>query len=201
MTWRVAKAIKTLQGEVNKQYPDRPRGADGTIGDARHQAEKSDHNPVSPHAGVVTAWDITTASFTTDLAETLRLMGKAGDERVKYVIYRGRICSSRDNWAWRAYTGYSQHFDHIHLSVSDDPAFYDSTAPWNVFDRHAAHAQHQTTPPEDELTADDLSKIQAMIDAAVAKLHADLVVILHGDDKGHVNSIDSIAKQVGVPQK
>lgn len=57
------------------------------------------------------------------------------------------------------------------------------------------------TPEGDELTADDLKKIQTMIDAAVAKLHHDLVIILHGDDQGHVNSIDSIAKQVGVPQK
>lgn len=63
-------------------------------------------------------------------------------------------------------------------------------------------AQLLTKQPEgDELTADDLKKIQAMIDAAVEKVHHDLVIILHGDDKGHVNSIDSIAKQVGVPQK
>lgn len=63
------------------------------------------------------------------------------------------------------------------------------------------HSQSQTIAPEgDELTADDLTKIQHMIDAAVAKLHADIVIVLHGDDKGHVNSIDSIAKKVGVPQ-
>src|SRR3954471_16871561 len=99
MTWRLAAAIKTLQAEVNAAHPGRPKQADGTIGDARHQAEVSDHNPNPPHAGVVTAWDITTAPFTIALAEKLRLMGKTGDGRVKYVIYRGRIASSKQSWA------------------------------------------------------------------------------------------------------
>lgn len=139
-SWRVAEAIKTLQAEVNQVHPDRPRSADGTIGDARHAATKSDHNPTDPHPGVVTAWDITTADFTIDLAEKLRLMGKAGDSRVKYVIYRGQIASSKAGWAWRPYSGFSKHFDHIHLSVADDPAHYDSTAPWNVFSSHTPAA-------------------------------------------------------------
>jgi hypothetical protein len=147
-TWRVAEAIKTLQGEVNSRYPGRPKQADGTIGDARHQAEQSDHNPNPPHAGVVTAWDITTAPFTIDLAEQLRLLGKGGDQRVKYVIYRGRITSAQHGWQWVPYSGYSQHFDHIHLSVSDDPRFYDSTDPWDVFGNiHAsAHTDPQPLP-------------------------------------------------------
>jgi hypothetical protein len=130
MTWRLAKSLDVLRAEVNKAHPNRPKTADGTIGDARHQAEKSDHNPTAPHLGVVTAWDITTADFTDALAETLRLMGKGGDLRVKYVIYKGRICSAKQSWAWRTYTGYSQHFDHIHLSVSDDREQYDRTDPW-----------------------------------------------------------------------
>jgi hypothetical protein len=59
---------------------------------------------------------------------------------------------------------------------------------------------------EDELTANDLKQIDALIkkhvDAAVEKLHQEHVLILHGNaTDGHVNSIDSIAKQVGVPQK
>lgn len=173
--WRLAKAITALQNEVNTAHPDRPRQSDGTIGDPRHQAEKSDHNPNPPHAGVVTAWDITTAPFTIALAENLRLMGLAGDGRVKYVIYRGRISSSRDGWAWRPYSGYSQHFDHIHLSVSDDPAQYDRTDPWGVFD---IHSQATTAPdPEgDDMTAEEhkllveIRKIVAVTDDRVNKL-------------------------------
>lgn len=149
-SWRVAKSLLTLQDEINEAHPARPRAADGTIGDARHQVEKSDHNPTKPHPGVVTAWDITTADFTDELAETLRLKAKAGDRRIKYLIYKGRVATRRDNWAWRPYTGFSAHFDHIHLSVSDNPADYDSTAPWNVTD------QEDIVSPEDRKAIADL---------------------------------------------
>lgn len=191
-TWRLARALETLRDEVNAANPDRPKGSDGTIGDERHQAEKSDHNPNSPHPGVVTAWDITTAPFTDALAERLRTMGAAGDLRIKYVIYKGRI-TTRDLKGWKKYTGYSGHFDHIHLSVSNDPKFYDSTAPWHPFTQ------------EDEMTDKDWKRLDKMLDdkisAAVASLHHDIVIMLHGDPTdGHVNSLDSIGKQVGVPQ-
>lgn len=128
--WRLAKALDTLRAEVNTAHPNRPTDADGTIGDPAHAARKSDHNPNPPHAGVVTAWDITTADFTNALAEQLRLLGKAGDGRVKYVIYRRRIATDRDRWAWRPYKGSDPHIGHIHLSLSDDPAQYDRTDPW-----------------------------------------------------------------------
>jgi hypothetical protein len=66
------------------------------------------------------------------------------------------------------------------------------------------HANQTTTPEGDEMTDKDWKRLEDMldakIDAAVTKLHGDIVIMLHGDDKGHVNSIDSIAKQVGVPQ-
>lgn len=152
MTWRLATAIKTLQAEVNAAHPDRPKQADGTIGDARHQAEVSDHNPVAPHPGVVTAWDITTAPFTIALAEKLRQMGRAGDERVKYVIYRGRITSAEHGWEWVPYSGYSQHYDHIHLSVADSPSQYDRTDRWGVFDPPVtAHTVSSPSPLGDRM--------------------------------------------------
>jgi hypothetical protein len=151
--WRLAETLKVLQAEVNTAYPDRPKTADGTIGDARHQAEQSDHNPNPPHPGVVTAWDITTDGFTIALAETLRQMGKAGDQRVKYVIYRGRITSAQHSWEWAPYSGSSQHFDHIHLSVADDPAHYDSRAPWGVFVHGTAASNPTPTTEEHEMTA------------------------------------------------
>lgn len=166
--WRLAKALATLRDEVDIAYPNRNRLADGTIGDARHQAEKSDHNPVN---GVVTAWDITTDTFTVGLAEWLRLKGLGGDLRVKYVIYRGRIASRTDNWAWRPYSGFSAHFDHIHLSVSPDPAQYDRTDPWHPF-AVGAQAQTSTTPiGDDEMTPEQderLKRIEKVLVALIA---------------------------------
>lgn len=146
--WRLAKSLITLQGEVNAAYPNRPKGADGTIGDARHQAEQSDHNPLPPHPGVVTAWDITTAPFTIALAEWFRTHGPS-DGRIKYVIYRARITSAQHGWEWVAYSGYSRHFDHIHLSVSDDPSEYDRTDPWRPFTQPAVRPTPTPTPTPD----------------------------------------------------
>ncbi len=56
-------------------------------------------------------------------AEAMRAAGKAGDPNVGYVIYRQRIASARENWAWRPMedrgSNTQNHFDHVH--VSTDP--------------------------------------------------------------------------------
>ena len=56
-------------------------------------------------------------------AEAMRAAGKAGDPSVGYVIYRQRIASARDNWAWRPMedrgSNTANHYDHVH--VSTDP--------------------------------------------------------------------------------
>lgn len=69
-------------------------------------------------------------------------------------------------------------------------------------------AIHGPSTAEDDdmaITPEGLKQIDALIksrvDAAVKQLHDENVLILHGNAQdGHVNSIDSIAKQVGVPQ-
>ncbi|MEO6574239.1 MAG: hypothetical protein ABIP89_10390 [Polyangiaceae bacterium] len=152
--WRLARSLGVLQREVNAAHPDRPKSADGTIGDARHAATQSDHNPNPPHPGVVTAWDITTSDFTDALAEKLRLLGLAGHP-VKYVIYKGRI-TTRDLKGWKPYSGYSQHFDHIHLSVSDDPAQYDRTDPWL---KPAPSSEDIVTPADHKAIAAEVVKV------------------------------------------
>jgi len=82
-SWRLAKSLITLINQVDAQFPIRDRSSDGTIGDARHQAEKSDHNP--DREGVVRALDITHDPAhgvdTYKLAENQRI---ARDPRIKY---------------------------------------------------------------------------------------------------------------------
>lgn len=185
--WRLAMCLVKLFAEINTAHPNRPKGADGSIGDARHAATQSDHNPNAD--GVVTAIDITTADFTDDLAEDLRLMGKAGDGRVKYVIYKERICSERGDWKWRAYSGFSKHYDHIHLSCSSDPRQYDRTDPWQP--KQAARDNVQPTPIEgDDVTPED---IEAVAQRAAALIRKDLAVLLHGTKAGtHPGNLDAI---------
>ena len=148
--WRPAKCLTTLKQQLDEQYPTRPTGSDGMIASAAHtqQNPSSDHEPrTDPEGGpgVVCAFDITTDRFTDALAEQLRWMGQRGD-RVKYVIYEGRICSARDQWAWRVYRGRDNHYGHIHLSVLPDPDQYDKTTPWPVLGRFTAAAASQPRP-------------------------------------------------------
>lgn len=144
MAWRLAESIRVLRDEVDARWPNRDKTSDGTIGDAAHQSRTSDHNPYikdSQGVGVVRAFDIDedldgnqadTGADAEWLAEHFRELGRLGDPRVRYVIYEKRIASSRQDWAWRPYSGPNAHRKHIHLSVVEDPAGYDSTRSWGV---------------------------------------------------------------------
>lgn len=137
-TWRVAKSLLQLRKQVDHLYPRRSKGYDGTIGDARHAAEKSDHNPNA--AGVVTAMDIThdpaNGCNAGRIAETLR---RSKDERIKYVIWNAQMFSSYSHgdgnsfvsaWTWRPYTGRNIHDHHVHVSVAG--ARIDGESEWVI---------------------------------------------------------------------
>ena len=141
MAWRTARSLDTLRSQFNAAFPGRSKSSDGWLGDTAHAARKSDHNPNT--AGVVQALDIThdpaNGVDSYALAETLRLNR---DRRIKYVISNRRIFGSDDGvrlkqvkgpaWTWRPYDGPNAHSQHVHVSVSDDPALYDATEPWNI---------------------------------------------------------------------
>lgn len=132
MNWRVAKSLNTILAQVNTAYPNRDTSSDGTIGDASHQATRSDHNPDSK--GIVRARDITHdpghGFDSYALAETLR---QSHDDRISYVISNGRIFSSTvDPWQWRKYNGSNPHDHHIHISVVSNDSLADDTRPWNI---------------------------------------------------------------------
>jgi hypothetical protein len=140
MAWRVAHSLLVLRAEVNALAPNRSKVSDGTIGDAAHASRNSDHNPYVKDArgvGVVRALDITHdpagGCDAHAIAEHIRLLGKAGDPRVRYVISNARIASATQNWAWRPYNGPNAHRSHAHTSVVEGIA-YDSNAPWGLAD-------------------------------------------------------------------
>jgi hypothetical protein len=112
-----------LREQFDDSYPDRDRTSDGWIGDTRHQARPSDHNPDAE--GIVRAIDIdrdlsgkAKPDLMPDLADQLRLCAKRGDKRISYIIFDGRIASSKKAWAWRTYTGSNKHNHHCHVSFS-----------------------------------------------------------------------------------
>jgi len=131
---RLCKAGQQLRLQVDDSYPDRDRTSDGWIGDARHSARPSDHNPDA--AGIVRAIDIdrdlsgkAKPDIMPNLADQIRLFAKRDkSKRISYIIFAGRIASPRMGWRWRKYSGINPHNSHLHCSFtkkgdSDDSFF------------------------------------------------------------------------------
>ena len=131
---QLSKAAKQLREQFDDTFPDRDRTSDGWIGDTRHAARKSDHNP--DEQGWVRAIDVdkdlhkgSKPDLMPDLVDQLRLACKAKTEkRISYIIFDGQICSSILNWKWRKYTGANKHKAHAHFSfkkeADNDGAFF-----------------------------------------------------------------------------
>jgi hypothetical protein len=121
----LCKAGQQLREQFDDTFPDRDRRSDGWIGDLRHSARPSDHNP-DPKAGmVVRAIDIDRdvhksgkPDLMPDIADQIRLAAKAGEKRISYVIFAGRIASPRMGWRWRKYSGSNPHNAHCHISFT-----------------------------------------------------------------------------------
>lgn len=120
---KLSKSAIQLREQIDDAFPDRDRTSDGWIGDARHSARKSDHNP--DEQGWVRAIDIDRdlsgkpkPDIMPDLADQIRLYGKAHPKRIAYVIFDGKIASSKKAWAWRPYDGINKHNHHCHVSFT-----------------------------------------------------------------------------------
>jgi hypothetical protein len=120
----LCKAGQQLREQFDDSFPDRDRSSDGWIGDTRHSARPSDHNP-DAKTGVVRAIDVdrdvsgsAKPDLMPDIADQIRLAAKAGDKRISYVIFEGRIASSRMGWRWRKYSGSNPHNKHCHISFT-----------------------------------------------------------------------------------
>jgi hypothetical protein len=191
MAWRNAKALDTLKGEITEAYPGRKPGSLQTIGDPNHSSRDSQHNP-NP-AGVVTAIDVMNDTAGPDpdwLADYLVDLGKSGDARIWYVVWDRKIWSRTYGWVTRAYTGSDPHTSHVHMSLWQTSAAYDSTAPWGLEDSVALsdadikkiadavwnrNVQNYITPPDSQADT-ELSRIhqrtfetKALVEAIAAQ--------------------------------
>lgn len=138
MAWTLAPALAKLRSEVNACWPNRDKSYDGTIGDEKHQSQKSEHNPDS--LNVVRAIDITARGI--DVNALLKAV--IGDPRVHYVIYKGRICSRTYGWAWRASSG---HEHHVHISLRSRTS---ENASWTTVHQAAANTSNWFGNHEEE---------------------------------------------------
>lgn len=125
MTPKLCKAGQQLREQFDDTFPDRDRTSDGWIADARHVAAgKSDHIP-SIDSKTVRAIDVdrdvsgkAKPDLMPDIADQIRLCAKAGDKRISYIIFNGRIASPRLGWRWRKYSGSNPHNHHCHISFT-----------------------------------------------------------------------------------
>jgi len=136
--YRCAYALDALLVEINTRAPRRDKTSDGWIGDPDHRNRASDHNPYVRlgSTGIVTARDFDhDPTGGADMAKIAEEIRQRRDERVKYLIFRGRICRSYAKgdlaaWQWGTYSGPNAHAGHLHVSVKPTRAHYDDTRRW-----------------------------------------------------------------------
>lgn len=128
----MVESLKVFRDQVNSLAPKRSKASDGWIGDVKHQARHSDHNPEPD--GTVDAFDLTNDPTNgVDTAKVAEALLSSRDKRISYIICNGRIASGRNGpkpWVWRKYTGSNGHYHHMHLSVLDEGQ--DDKTPWKI---------------------------------------------------------------------
>ncbi len=112
-------AIAVLR-QATALFPKRNRASDGLLPSAAHQLQNpnSDHNT---GFGVDITHDVTFGIDCVDAFERLQ-----ADNRVKYLIHKGRIWDKKQGN--HAYTGSNKHNHHLHISIKD--TLGQDTSPW-----------------------------------------------------------------------
>lgn len=123
-SWHVNEGLAPLIAQVKAEHPGI---VVGTIGDAAHASEVSDHNPNA--AGRVNAADFMLGTHFTENDAIALIPWLIKDPRTHYVIHDRKIWTSETR-AWKAYTGTDPHTNHIHESVKDSA--HTDSAPWNI---------------------------------------------------------------------
>lgn len=127
MSYYLAPALAQLREEVNAAWPSRSKASDGWIGDARHSARRSDHNPNARRS--VNALDITASGINTDVL----IEAAKRHPSVRYIIHNGRIMN-RDigNFRSRPYNGSNPHRTHVHISIYQTKTAEQRDRSWGI---------------------------------------------------------------------
>lgn len=124
-------SLKELRSEFDVVNPSRDKSSDGWIGDARHAATISDHNPDAQ--GLVHAIDVDVDGVPmAHIVAWLAARCRAGLEtRAQYMIFRRVIWSRSWGFTPKVYTGLDPHTSHLHVSARHDVTALDGHS-WGV---------------------------------------------------------------------
>lgn len=148
-SWILVPSLVSLRNEFNQLAPNRDKASDGSIGDPRHAASSSDHNPDETGNTPYDDTDRTNEVHAIDVDDDLREPGwtmtrcvevivtrhrEGRDDRLQNVIYNRRIWSRSWGWTARAYTGSNAHTQHAHFSARYTSAQENDTSPWGLLE-------------------------------------------------------------------
>lgn len=137
----LAPCLSTLRAEIDKAHPNRDRRSDGWVGDTRHAASKSDHNPDYPDGGVVRALDVDK-----DGVNMTRLLAVAiKNPATNYVIWNGHIYSRAYNFRKRVYTGRNKHTIHMHISIRHGKTYENRKHSWGYLSAPSVPAKSSSS--------------------------------------------------------
>ena len=118
-----APALLVLLRQIDERYPQRSRASDGIMGDASHQARKSEHN-------LGDALDVTRDERHGPPLDKLAVV-LLRDPRAWYTIFERQIRNNQiQAAAARPYSGPNPHDHHMHVSILRDRR--EDTTPWDL---------------------------------------------------------------------
>lgn len=123
---RLAPALQQLRREVDSTWPRRSKEVDGWIGDSRHVARRSDHNP--NENGNVLALDITAEGVNVQRL----VVACTHHPSTWYVISRGFLYSRSSDFVGVPYQGSDPHTSHVHINLRHTRRAVHSRRTWLV---------------------------------------------------------------------
>ncbi|MEH0844224.1 peptidoglycan-binding protein [Micromonospora sp. CPCC 205711] len=162
----LAPALRVLREEIDTRWPHRDHTSDGWLGDAGHQARRSDHNPDNDDQSV-NAVDVDI-----DGIDPLLVVRQCvAHPATQYVIYNRVIWSRSRSFRPARYTGPNPHDKHLHVSVSHQRALEDSRQPWGIATAPAVRLGDRVL--RDGSRGGDVRELQTLANALDARLSVD----------------------------
>lgn len=189
--WELVPCLGQLRTELNRIAPDRDKTTDGTIGNAAHQLNVSDHNDDEvgrvPIRDADSKHEVHAVDLDADLREpnltmemvvqhVLARCRSGAEKRLRYIIFNRRIWEAANGWRQRAFAGDSPHTEHAHFSASYETKHEASTASWEL----------EAIPVA--LTAADRNWLVQQIDARADQVEANIIKAIAGVPKATLDA-------------